>query len=68
MQAGRDAGDLRVRRVTTQRAEEVAFCLASGSEPPPAPGAAASWSLTLLGTVAVTVTAASIRDAVRQAA
>jgi L-aminopeptidase/D-esterase-like protein len=47
---------------------DVVFCLASGSEPPPVPGAAASWSLTLLGTVAATVTAASIRDAVRQAA
>ena len=47
---------------------DVVFCLASGSEPPPAPGLAASWSLTLLGTVAATVTAAAIRDAVRQAA
>jgi L-aminopeptidase/D-esterase-like protein len=47
---------------------DVVFCLASGSEPPPAPALAASWSLTLLGTVAATVTAAAIRDAVRQAA
>jgi L-aminopeptidase/D-esterase-like protein len=46
---------------------DVVFCLASGSEPPPAP-AAASWALTVIGTVAATVTAAAIRDAVRQAA
>ena len=32
-----------------------------------APGLAASWSLTVLGTVAATVTAAAIRDAVHQA-
>jgi L-aminopeptidase/D-esterase-like protein len=47
---------------------DVVFCLASGSEPPPTPGLAASWALTALGTVAATVTAAAIRDAVRQAA
>jgi L-aminopeptidase/D-esterase-like protein len=45
---------------------DVVFCLASGSEPPPAPGLEASWALTLLGTVAATVTAEAIRDAVRQ--
>ena len=44
---------------------DVAFCLASGSEPPPAPGLAASWALIVLGTVAATVTAEAIRDAVR---
>jgi L-aminopeptidase/D-esterase-like protein len=46
---------------------DVVFCLASGSEPPPAPGLEASWALIALGTVAATVTAAAIRDAVRQA-
>jgi L-aminopeptidase/D-esterase-like protein len=44
---------------------DVVFCLASGTEPPPPPGLAASWSVTVLGTVAATVTAAAIRDAVR---
>jgi L-aminopeptidase/D-esterase-like protein len=43
---------------------DVVFCLASGSEPPAAPGLAASWTLTVLGTVAATVTAAAIRDGV----
>jgi L-aminopeptidase/D-esterase-like protein len=47
---------------------DVVFCIASGSEPPPAPGPAASWRLTVLGTLAATLTAAAIRDAVRQAA
>ena len=47
---------------------DVIFCLASGPEPPPPPGLAASWALTVLGTVAATVTAAAIRDAVRQGA
>ncbi len=47
---------------------DVVFCLASGSEPTPAPGLAASWALTLLGTVSATVTAAAIRDAVRASA
>ena len=47
---------------------DVVFCLASGSKPPPAPGLGASWSLTLLGTVSATVTAAAIRDAVCHAA
>ncbi len=46
---------------------DIVFCLASGPWPPAAPGAAASWSLTVLGTVAATLTAAAIRDAVRQA-
>jgi L-aminopeptidase/D-esterase-like protein len=46
---------------------DVAFCLASGAEPPPPPGPANSWRLTVLGTIAATVTAAAIRDAVRQA-
>ncbi len=47
---------------------DVVFCLASGSEPPASPDLAATWALTLLGTVAATVTAEAIRDAVRQAA
>jgi L-aminopeptidase/D-esterase-like protein len=46
---------------------DVLFCLASGGWPPPAPGPAATWSLTVLGTAAATLTAAAIRDAVRQA-
>jgi L-aminopeptidase/D-esterase-like protein len=46
---------------------DVVFCLASGPGPPAAPGPAASWSLTVLGTAAATLTAAAIRDAVRQA-
>lgn len=45
---------------------DVVFCLASGHGPPPPPGAAASWSVTVLGTVAATVTAEAIRDAVRR--
>jgi L-aminopeptidase/D-esterase-like protein len=47
---------------------DVVFCLASGSDPPPPPGLAASWTITVLGTVAATVTAAAIRDAVRHSA
>jgi L-aminopeptidase/D-esterase-like protein len=47
---------------------DVVFCLASGSGPPAPPGLAATWALTVLGTVAATVTAAAIRDGVRQAA
>lgn len=47
---------------------DVVFCLASGSESPTPSGLAASWALTALGTVAATVTAAAIRDAVCQAA
>jgi L-aminopeptidase/D-esterase-like protein len=46
---------------------DIVFCLASGAWPPAAPGPAASWSLTILGTAAATVTAAAIRDAIRQA-
>jgi L-aminopeptidase/D-esterase-like protein len=46
---------------------DVLFCLASGGWPPRAPGPAATWSLTVLGTAAATLTAAAIRDAVRQA-
>ena len=46
---------------------DVVFFLASGSEPPPAPGLAASWELAALGAVAATVTAQAIRDAVRRA-
>ena len=43
---------------------DVVFCVASGSEPPPPPGLEATWALTVLGTVAATVTAQAIRDAV----
>ena len=43
---------------------DVVFCLASGSEPPPAPGLEATWALAVLGTVAATITADAIRDAV----
>jgi L-aminopeptidase/D-esterase-like protein len=46
---------------------DVVFCLASGSEPPAPPGLAASWRITVLGTVAAAVTADAIRDAVRVA-
>jgi L-aminopeptidase/D-esterase-like protein len=46
---------------------DVAFCLASGAAAPAAPGPAASWSMTVLGTAAATLTAEAIRDAVRQA-
>jgi L-aminopeptidase/D-esterase-like protein len=42
---------------------DVVFCLASGGSPPLAPGLALTWSLTVLGTVAASVTAAAIRDA-----
>ena len=51
----------------TQFDGDIAFCLASGGDPPP-PGPAASWELTVVGTAAATVTAAAIRDAVRAAA
>ena len=47
---------------------DVVFCLASGSERPAAPNLEATWALTVLGTVAATVTARAIRDGVRQAA
>jgi L-aminopeptidase/D-esterase-like protein len=46
---------------------DLVFCLASGPWSPAAPGPDASWSLTALGTAAATITAAAIRDAVRQA-
>jgi L-aminopeptidase/D-esterase-like protein len=46
---------------------DVVFCLASGSRQPASPGLAVTWSLTVLGTVAASVTAAAIRDAVLQA-
>jgi L-aminopeptidase/D-esterase-like protein len=46
---------------------DVVFCLASGPSPAVAPGPALSWSLTVLGAAAANVTAAAIRDAVRQA-
>jgi L-aminopeptidase/D-esterase-like protein len=45
---------------------DIAFCLASGSGPPPTPGLENSWRLTVLGTAAATVTAEAIRDAVRE--
>lgn len=44
---------------------DVVFCLASGADPPAPPGLAASWTVTVLGAAAATVTAAAIRDAVR---
>lgn len=47
---------------------DVAFCLASGTGPASSPGPATSWTLTRLGTAAATVTAAAIRDAIRQSA
>jgi L-aminopeptidase/D-esterase-like protein len=46
---------------------DVVFCLSGGSaqpERPTPPGPQATWSLIVLGTVAATVTAAAIRDAV----
>jgi L-aminopeptidase/D-esterase-like protein len=46
---------------------DVVFCLASGAGAAPEPGVAATWMLTRIGTVAATVTAAAIRDAVRRA-
>jgi L-aminopeptidase/D-esterase-like protein len=45
---------------------DVTFCLASGTGPPPTPGPAATWTLTVLGSAAATVTAGAIRDAIRQ--
>lgn len=44
---------------------DVTFCLASGEEPPPGPPH--SWAVMATGTLAATVTAEAIRDAVRQA-
>jgi L-aminopeptidase/D-esterase-like protein len=46
---------------------DVVFCIASGAETPPAPGPAASWALTVTGSLAGSLTAAAIRDAVRSA-
>jgi L-aminopeptidase/D-esterase-like protein len=46
---------------------DVLFCLASGSEPTPEAGPAATWSLTRLGSLAASVTARAIRDAVCEA-
>jgi L-aminopeptidase/D-esterase-like protein len=45
---------------------DVVFCLASGSDPPRAPGLAASWTITVLGAVAATVSARAIRNAVSE--
>jgi L-aminopeptidase/D-esterase-like protein len=45
---------------------DIAFCLASGTGPLPTAGPDTTWTLTVLGTAAATVTAAAIRDAVRQ--
>ena len=46
---------------------DVVFCIASGSEPPAAPGVLASWRLAAIGTLAAHMTAAAIRDAVQHA-
>jgi L-aminopeptidase/D-esterase-like protein len=46
---------------------DVVFALASGADGPVEAGLAATWSLTALGSLAATVTARAIRDAVRQA-
>ena len=46
---------------------DVVFCIASGSEPPAAPGVLASWRLAAIGALAAHVTAAAIRDAVQHA-
>src|SRR2546423_1108394 len=43
---------------------DVTFLLASGTEPPPPPGLALSWALTVVGAVAADVVAAAIREAV----
>jgi L-aminopeptidase/D-esterase-like protein len=47
---------------------DVVCCLSSGEKPPAPPSPELSWTLMTLGTVAATVTADAIRDAVRQAA
>ena len=47
---------------------DVVFCVASGSDSPRAPGLAASWTITVLGAAAASVTADAIRDAVRRSA
>jgi L-aminopeptidase/D-esterase-like protein len=46
---------------------DVVFAVASGSGPPAPAGLAATWQLTVLGALAATITAAAIRDAVREA-
>ena len=46
---------------------DVVFCLASGSRRALSQGLEATWSLSVLGTVAASVTAAAIRDAVLEA-
>ncbi len=62
---GASAGIARaVDPVFTPLDGDVVFVLASGSGPSPAPGLPLTWALTVLGTVAATVTAAAIRDAV----
>ena len=43
---------------------DIIFCVAAGTEPAAAPGPDATWALTALGTVAATLTAAAIRDAI----
>jgi D-aminopeptidase len=45
---------------------DIVFCVASGPDPPAPAGLEATWALTVLGSVAATVTAEAIRDAVRQ--
>jgi L-aminopeptidase/D-esterase-like protein len=45
---------------------DISFCLTSAANAVVSTGAAHSWLLTVLGTAAATVTAAAIRDAVRQ--
>lgn len=47
---------------------DIVFCLASGAEPAPAPGQAKSLLLAAVGTVAATLTAEAIRDAVLSSA
>jgi L-aminopeptidase/D-esterase-like protein len=45
---------------------DIVFCLASGSAAVLSPGLEATWSLTVLGSVAATVTAEAVRDGVNQ--
>jgi L-aminopeptidase/D-esterase-like protein len=47
---------------------DVVFCVASGRDAVGPPGLAATWALTVLGTIAAIVTAEGIRDAVRSSA
>jgi L-aminopeptidase/D-esterase-like protein len=46
---------------------DVVFCVASGRDPAPTPSLEATWQLAVIGTVAGTLVAEAIRDAVRQA-